>query len=582
MTGVTRPNIAGGHDAAGSLERVAGRLMELTGAPSPSLFEPDAPVLADDALAGGELYLIGLIGGKDVGKSALVNALAGREITERTGHGPGTETVIAYCHAGRRAEVSELLGRIAPGRHRIVTHEVADLSRQVLVDLPDIDSHYLDHVELTRRMLRHLLYPIWIQSIEKYADARPRELLKRVAAGNAPENFLFCLNKVDQLIAHEGAGAVGELRDDYAARMAGALELAAAPKVLMISALAPGEHDLPELRRLLSRQKSTGDIAAARASAGRRRADGIVQWAKEQDFEGRLEQLGRLLTGADELVAERLGRPLLERTLPALADDPALRLSLVDACLGSRMARWPIVGMIHTLLSPVVAVLRRRFSLRQQRGMGGSAALVGNHLEDANVADAVQSTFSRLQRDHPRMSLLYRSGKLWERPEAEGAEAELRRRLGGAIERRRGLLVEALGRHDNVLLRLWRALLTVGALLWFPLMQPMTEALLGDGSRRGLTELALVVVRIFSVQFLLTNAVFLLIWFGILWAIVRWNTQRQVDRHLSRWKSATRIDPAADPTATTVGWLATLTAPIAAARGELAELLKELDAMARG
>ena len=45
--------------------------------------EEDAPVLAADALdADGEgMYLVAIIGGKDVGKSALVNALVGQEIT---------------------------------------------------------------------------------------------------------------------------------------------------------------------------------------------------------------------------------------------------------------------------------------------------------------------------------------------------------------------------------------------------------------------------------------------------------------------------------------------------------------------
>ena len=41
------------------------------------------------------MYIVGLIGGKDVGKSSFVNALVGRPITEQSSHGPGTEAVIA-------------------------------------------------------------------------------------------------------------------------------------------------------------------------------------------------------------------------------------------------------------------------------------------------------------------------------------------------------------------------------------------------------------------------------------------------------------------------------------------------------
>ena len=84
-----------------AVEQLVRETIELTGAPRPELLADDAPVLSDDALAsdersdGGGFYLVGIIGGKDVGKSALVNALAGRNITAITSHGPGTEGVIA-------------------------------------------------------------------------------------------------------------------------------------------------------------------------------------------------------------------------------------------------------------------------------------------------------------------------------------------------------------------------------------------------------------------------------------------------------------------------------------------------------
>src|SRR5688572_8127618 len=190
-----------------AVEQLVRETMELTGADTPQLLEDDAPVLADEALEaaddGGGFYLVGIIGGKDVGKSALVNALVGRPITAITSHGPGTETVVAYAHASREAPLRALLEREVPGQYRIVTHDSPHLLRQVLLDLPDIDSHYRTHLEVTRAMLRHMLYPVWVQSVEKYADRQPQEMLARVAAGNAASNFVFCLNKVDQV---EGSG----------------------------------------------------------------------------------------------------------------------------------------------------------------------------------------------------------------------------------------------------------------------------------------------------------------------------------------------------------------------------------------
>src|SRR3712207_1131586 len=109
-------------------------------------------------------------------------------------------------------------------------------------------------------MLRHMLYPVWVQSVEKYADRRPQEMLARVAAGNAAQNFVFCLNKVDQL----DAAAAEEVRGDFAARIARTLGLSAPPEVHLISALRPDRYDLPRLRAGLSRQKSDAAVRDAK------------------------------------------------------------------------------------------------------------------------------------------------------------------------------------------------------------------------------------------------------------------------------------------------------------------------------
>ena len=213
----------------------------LTSVPLPEMLEPDAPVLSDDSLGnhGHDFYLIGIIGGKNVGKSALVNAIVGEEITQRSSTGCGTEQVVAYLHSSQQKAVSELLDREAPGQYEIVTHQRPDLRRQVLLDLPDFDSHYSDHFELTRRMLRQMLYPIWLQSIEKYADGQPRELLRRVVAGNDPRNLTFCLNKIDQVEAAGQMSAAQEIRADYAERLEKTLGLEAPPRVWLVERGTP-------------------------------------------------------------------------------------------------------------------------------------------------------------------------------------------------------------------------------------------------------------------------------------------------------------------------------------------------------
>ena len=102
-----------------SLEELVRQAMELTGSDAPPLLGESAPVLgaaAMDSANDGDFYLVGLIGGKEVGKSALVNAIAGRTITPSSSHGRGTESAVAYVHGEQEKAVSALLEREVPGQ----------------------------------------------------------------------------------------------------------------------------------------------------------------------------------------------------------------------------------------------------------------------------------------------------------------------------------------------------------------------------------------------------------------------------------------------------------------------------------
>lgn len=561
-----------------NLRELVKETVALTGSAGPELVQENAPILRDEALQADRFYLIGLIGGKEVGKSALVNALVGQSITEQTSHGPGTQGVVAYAHQSQIESLQRLLEQQVPGQFRIVPHTIDSLRQQVLLDLPDIDSHWQQHLEVTRRMLRYMLYPIWVQSVEKYADQQPQEMLKKVSAGNAAENFLFMLNKADQVVAREGQAAAEELRDDYARRLAKVLSMPSPPRVWLVSAAQPQGFDLPELRQTLSRQKTQQAVNQSVQRAGRQRGLTVLNWLESQDLPGRMKRLERLETAAQEQVAERLGRIVLEEAVPAILDDPAHRLALVDQCQQRRMKRWPIVSIVHSVLAPVIGVWRRRLALSQQQGLSGPEALVGLYLRegDRELSSAVQATFAHLQQSAPAISELYRQRKLWEPVWADASVGELRRSLAAVVQRQRQVLSDDIGGRDNIVAALIRSLLTWGALLWFPIVQPILEAVLRDWQGGSITHLGLLVVRILGVAFLLQNASFLLIWFFALWAVVRWDTQRRVDKQLLRWRSAAEADQSTNLTAAAAMWLASLTEPIQSARNRLHRLVARI------
>jgi GTPase Era involved in 16S rRNA processing len=537
-------------------EQLVRETIELTGSAPPTLFDEQAPVLTQAALSAEGFYIIGMIGGKDVGKSALVNALSGQTITPSTSFGPGTETVIAYAHESQQAPLRNLLEREVPGQYRLVTHRIAELARQVLLDLPDIDSHWLTHIEITRKMLRHLLFPLWVQSVEKYADLQPQNLLAKVAQGNAAVNFVFCLNKTDQI----SAVAVDELRTDYSQRIGRTLKIDP-PRVWMLSAAQSEKFDLPELRKLLSNQKPVDGVRQSQSLAVQQQNRSLAGWLNSQDLPGRADRLGRMLAEAEELLSERVGVPLLERSLPAIADDPASRLALTDEVLAARCNRWPIVNLVHVVLTPVLAVVRRNVGATRSILLPDAEALVEAHLQigGSPMATAVRGAFAQLQQLQPQMSELYRHRKLWEDMPADSAAVQLRSILADTIARQRDAIRQKLVGKSAVLTAPFRWLLTIGAALWFPFIQPICQTLLTKDLTHSTHDIVLLTVNIFSVNELLQNLTFLTMYFFLLWIILRWDTQRRIGRLARKWKS---VSSEMSLEVVAVGWLDDLTQPI--------------------
>jgi hypothetical protein len=555
---------------------------ELTGAALPALLDDAAPTLRlgpPDSPGQDGFYLVGLIGGKEVGKTALVNALVGQTLSPSTSYGPGTESVIAYVHRDRAAVVGELLEREVSERYRIVEHAAPHLLDQVLLDLPDIDSLYTEHLEITRRMLRHMLFPVWIQSVEKYADRQPLRLLAKVAEGNDPANFVFCLNKIDQVEQREAAGAAGVLREDFAGRIAAALSLPAPPRVHLISAIQPQAHDLPELRQMLSRQKPAQDVQQSVQLATRQRQRTMLRWLDGLDLPAQAERLQRLQTEAEELAAARLAGPLLERALPDLLDDPAYRLGLIDQVMTHRVARWPIVNLVHMLLTPLTSLWRRNATSASGPAVD---SLVRAYVDAQRpLSSVVMSTFAQLHQSHPAVSPLYQRRKLWDQMEADRAAADLCGELSAALDRQRTIVTTRLAGRSGVVAPLVRIVLTIGAVLWFPLVQPALEAVLVNGIQKSWSvaalDLGLLAVKIASAAYMLQAAAFLAIWFTLLWLILRWRTHRQIARLLDRWRTVDAGDATESPAAVVIAWMDGLLDPIRTARRRMDELVRRTE-----
>jgi hypothetical protein len=144
------------------------------------------------------------------------------------------------------------------------------------------------------------------------------------------------------------------------------------------------------------------------------------------------------------------------------------------------------------------------------------------------------------------------------------------------LQFQRSEAVKRLAR-PGIITPFFRWLLTIGAVLWFPLIQPVLEVILRDGYIQSLKGAAILAVQLLSAAYLLKSAGFLAIWFLFLWLVLRWDTQRKVTRLLTRWRTLDGQDATMNTSATALRWVDDLLDPIRTAREREESLVKRAD-----
>ncbi len=143
------------------------------------------------------LLTIMLMGGTGVGKSTLLNALAGGSIAQASFTRPTTRDPVVYYHHSIQTT------RLDPALQfcKLAAHDRPRLEQKILVDTPDLDSNDLANREKLLRLLPVADIVLYVGSQEKYHDKLGWELFLQQRQRRA---FAFVLNKWDRCF-HPGA-----------------------------------------------------------------------------------------------------------------------------------------------------------------------------------------------------------------------------------------------------------------------------------------------------------------------------------------------------------------------------------------
>ncbi|MCO6438716.1 MAG: GTPase domain-containing protein [Phycisphaerae bacterium] len=491
--------------------------------------EPLSLELGADRNLQDELVICGVMGGKDVGKSTLINALARERIAvDRQEVGRGTHRPLAYVHREREVAVRNRLSGIASDLE-VAPHTADEIRDLVLVDLPDFDSDFLDHLTVVRRIVPALDRVIWVQTPRKIGDRAWVSMFRDSVKD--PANVLHVLNKTDELLADAFPAAASTnptARDSAAAfwesqrqwfreTLQNVVEPVPDERLFLVAAVCPdarcfagriaqrwgdptwekfnGDRAMVEgiaaraeanLDRLRSAVLSPLDELRVRQLKESNRSQEHAVWCDRMrrhfDVDETLERLRAATDGQywQSAVEQSLAGDLYESLVVRTASRFRRDTQLADELLEQQVDRWPLLRLVYWPLGWLSRTVGRQ--LAPSSGPSTTQSLQNDETVVTRIRMRADMLRSGVLAEHN--AVIERLGLGDEIPQAESLAGSLVDALDRSATTLEEELLEQVGsrrKRGNLFGRL--GLLFI--LLWFPIIQPVAAGLLEIAGEEG-------------------------------------------------------------------------------------------------
>ncbi|MGJ0484819.1 MAG: GTPase [Methylomicrobium sp.] len=141
----------------------------------------------------GRPLLVAFMGGTGVGKSSLLNRLAGKAVARTGLERPTSREVTLFHH--RSVAIQHLPENLPIASVKIAQHDDETKRHIIWIDMPDFDSIDQNNRHLVLEWLPHIDVLIYVVSPERYRDEKAWRLLLAEGARHA---WLFVLNQWDR------------------------------------------------------------------------------------------------------------------------------------------------------------------------------------------------------------------------------------------------------------------------------------------------------------------------------------------------------------------------------------------------